>query len=258
MYAKWRLLMTSRILYLRNEKYERKDKSKKIKHSIIWRWTNWRWALLHKLLFRLVPICKKRICVISWGGKYFNCNPKAIATYIATHNYKHLQVIAVVNNPIEYRTTYPNIKFVKTKSIGHLIAQLSCKVFIANIRMTDFQKRTGQIYVQTWHGMGPKKSEKDSLKSLAEEYIQDAVKDCSQTDIMLSGSRWQTDWIKNSTWYKGKVLEIGTPRDDCFFNAKEYEKNKHRVYSAYGIDSSKKSSYTHQHLDLLEKLLKIV
>lgn len=221
-------------------KMKEKISLKRIKHSIIWRWTNWRWTLLHKLLFRLVPVFKKRICVISWGGKYFNCNPKAIATYIATNNYNHLQVIAVVNNPKEYKATYPNIKFVKTKSIGHIIAQLTCKVFIANIRMTDFQKRPGQIYIQTWHGMGPKKSEKDSLKSLAEEYIQDAVKDCNQTDIMLSGSRWQTDWIKNSTWYKGKVLEIGTPRDDCFFNKEEHRENKSRVYVTYGIDFSTK------------------
>lgn len=213
---------------------------KRIKHSIVWRVSKWKWALLHKLLFRLVPICQNKVCVISWGGKYFNCNPKAIATYIASHNCNNLHVVAVVNSPIQYKASYPNIKFVKTKSFGHLIAQLSCKFFIANIRMTDFQKKSGQIYIQTWHGMGPKKSEKDSLRSLSEEYIKDAVKDCIQTDIMLSGSKWQTDWIKNSTWYKGKILEIGTPRDDCFFNKGECQENKSKVYSTYGIDLSLK------------------
>lgn len=213
---------------------------KRIKHSIVWRVSKWKWALLHKLLFRLVPICQNKVCVISWGGKYFNCNPKAIATYIASHNCNNLHVVAVVNNPIQYKASYPNIKFVKTKSFGHLIAQLSCKFFIANIRMTDFQKKPGQIYIQTWHGMGPKKSEKDSLNSLSEEYIKEAINDCKQTDIMLSGSEWQTDWIKNSTWYKGNILEIGTPRDDCFFSKDEYQENKSRVYSTYGIDSSVK------------------
>lgn len=63
---------------------------------------------------------------------------------------------------------------------------------------------------------GTKKSEKDSLNSLSEVYIKEAINDCNQTDIMLSGSKWQTDWIKNSIWYEGKILEIGTPRDDCF------------------------------------------
>ena len=145
-----------------------------------------------------------------------------------------------MNNPIQYKASYPNIKFVKTKSFGHLIAQLSCKFFIANIRMTDFQKKQGQIYIQTWHGMGPKKSEKDSLNSLSEVYIKEAINDCNQTDIMLSGSKWQTDWIKNSTWYEGKILEIGTPRDDCFFSKDQYQENKSRVYSTYGIDSSVK------------------
>ena len=221
-------------------KMKEKINMKRIKHSIIWRVSKWKWTLLHKLLFRLVPICKNKICVISWGGKYFNCNPKAIATYIANHNWKDLHIVAVVNNVEQFQGLYPNIKFVKTKSIGHLIAQLSCKVFIANIRMPDFQKKPGHIYIQTWHGMGPKKSEKDSLDSLAEEYVKDAVKDCTQTDIMLSGSHWQTNWIKNSTWYEGKILEIGTPRDDCFFDKEEYQKNKSRVYSTYNIDASMK------------------
>ena len=91
---------------------------KRIKHSIVWRVSKWKWALLHKLLFRLVPICQNKVCVISWGGKYFNCNPKAIATYIASHNCNNLHVVAVVNNPIQYKASYPNIKFVKTKSFG--------------------------------------------------------------------------------------------------------------------------------------------
>lgn len=43
---------------------------KRIKHSIVWRVSKWKWALLHKLLFRLVPICQNKVCVISWGGKY--------------------------------------------------------------------------------------------------------------------------------------------------------------------------------------------
>lgn len=209
---------------------------KKIQHFIMWWATYWRWNLLYKLLYNKLPINEKKMCVISWRGKYFNCNPKAIATYIGNHNQMSLQIIAVVDNPKLYKNKYPNIKFVKTKSVAHLIAQLSCKIFIANVRMSEFEKKSGQIYIQTWHGMGPKKSEKDSIEALGYEYIQNAIKDCNQTDIMLSGSKWQTDWIRNSTWYKGRILEVGTPRDDCFFIANEYETKKNRVYETYHIN----------------------
>lgn len=208
---------------------------KKAKHFVVWWTTYWRWNLLYKLLYNRLPINKKRICVISWKGKYFNCNPKAIALYISKHNKEKYQIIAVVDNPNLYKNEFPKIKFVKTKSVGHLFAQLSCKIFIANVRMAEFEKKQGQIYVQTWHGMGPKKSEKDSCDTLSVAYVKDAIKDCCQTDIMLSGSKWQTDWIRNSTWYKGNILEVGTPRDDCFFDNEEYTKKKMRVYETYDI-----------------------
>lgn len=208
----------------------------KVKHFVIWWITFLRWKVLYNILYCSLPINEKRICVVSWNGRYFNCNPKAIATYLSTHNQEKLQVIAIVDNPQLYKNSFPNIKFVKTRSVNHLIAQLSCKIFVANIRMPEFEKKKGQIYIQTWHGMGPKKSEKDSSDTLTPKYIKNAIKDCDQTDIMLSGSKWQTDWIRNSTWYKGRILEVGTPRDDCFFNKEKYAEMKSRVYSTYSIN----------------------
>ena len=211
-----------------------------IKHFVGYWFGHWRWIILYKLLYRIVPIDKSLVCSISWKGKYFNCSPKAIMEYISEHDEVGLKLVAVVNNPQQYKLDYPNIKFVRTKSVGHLITQLSCHYFIANVRMSEFDKKSGQIYIQTWHGMGPKKSEKDSVSVLSEKYIEDAKKDCNQTDIMLSGSKWQSKWIKESTWYNGEILEVGTPRDDCFFHDCEYAEKKNRVYSAYNLNSDVK------------------
>lgn len=208
---------------------------KNVKHSIAWWFDTWKWNFFYKLLYRVMPINKSLICAISWEGRNFNCNPKAIVDYISGHNDKELKIVVVVDKPQQYKLEYPRIKFVRTRSVGHLIAQLSCHILISNVRMKNFDKRSGQFYIQTWHGMGPKKSEKDTPSSLSEEYINDAIKDCNQTDLMLSGSTWQTKWIKESTWYKGEILEVGTPRDDCFFHAQDYSARKAKVYSAYQI-----------------------
>lgn len=211
-----------------------------LKHFIGYWFDYWRWKLLYKLLYRIIPINKTLVCSISWKGKYFNCSPKAIVDYISKHNEQGLNLVAVVDKPQQYKSVYPNIKFVRTNSVGHLIVQLSCRIFIANVRMAEFDKKPGQIYIQTWHGMGPKKSEKDSSSVLTEKYIKNAIKDCHQTDLMLSGSKWQTQWIKESTWYEGEILEVGTPRDDCFFHDDEYEAKKSKVYSTYHINSNVK------------------
>lgn len=218
----------------------RKFTVKNIRYFISWWFVYWRWEILYRILYVIIPINKSLVCLISWKGKYFNCNPKAIAEYITQHNKQGLKIIVVVDSPNQYKLEYPDIKFVKTKSIGHLIAQLSCRFFIANVRMSEFEKKTGQFYIQTWHGMGPKKSEKDSLDTLTPKYIQNAIRDCNQTDLMLSGSKWQTDWIKKSTWYKGEILEVGTPRDDCFFDKEAYSIKKNKVYSTYRINSEVK------------------
>ena len=71
----------------------------KVKHFIIWWITYLRWKVLYNILYSSLPINEKRICVVSWNGRYFNCNPKAIATYLSAHNQEKMQVIAIVDNP---------------------------------------------------------------------------------------------------------------------------------------------------------------
>ena len=48
-------------------------------------------------------------------------------------------------------------------------------MLVANIRMNSFNKRKGQLDIQTWHGTGPKKSEKDSIAVLDKVYIDCAI-----------------------------------------------------------------------------------
>lgn len=209
---------------------------KNIKHFIGYWFDYWRWKILYKLLYRMIPINNSLVCSISWKGKSFNCSPKAIVDYMSKHNEMGLKFVVVVDNPKQYKSRFSDMKFVRTKSIGHLVAQLSCRIFIANVRMPEFDKKSGQFYIQTWHGMGPKKSEKDSISVLSEKYVRNAIKDCAQTDLMLSGSKWQTRWIKESTWYNGEIIEVGTPRDDCFFHIEEYSAKKDKIYSTYHIN----------------------
>lgn len=209
----------------------------RILHGIKWRWEHRRWDVLYPICSKMFPVSSNKVCFISWNGAHFNCNPKAIATYAAEHNYDgKLQLIAVVNHPNLYRSQYRGIKFVRTFSLKHIYILATCKMLVANIRMSSFNKRKGQLYIQTWHGTGPKKSEKDSVAVLDKVYIDSAIKDCRQTDLMLSGSIYFSKWIRHSTWYTtGKILEAGTPRYDDFFNQKIYDTLKKRVLEKYHI-----------------------
>lgn len=205
------------------------------------RYLYYRWALLYPLMRHLFPVKRNKVCIMSWFGANFNCNPKALAVYMS--NQVHdlaCRVIVIVNNPRIYQDEYQNIDFIRTLSLKHIYSLATCRVFIANVRMPSFHKRKGQYYIQTWHGTGPKKSEKDSIDSLSKSYVESAILDCKQTDLMISGSAYFSNWIKHSTWYQGKILECGTPRCDVFFHQETFEKSRKKVYSKYGINTEEK------------------
>ena len=59
----------------------------RILHGIKWRWEHRRWDVLYPICCKIFPVSTNKVCFISWNGAHFNCNPKAIATYVAEHNY---------------------------------------------------------------------------------------------------------------------------------------------------------------------------
>ena len=64
--------------------------------------------------------------------------------------------------------------------------------------------------------IGFKKIEKEA-PGLTEEYRLASLNDSKMIDILLSGSQWCTEMLQRSFWYCGKVLEVGSPRNDIFF-----------------------------------------
>lgn len=126
-------------------------------HNIYSKMETGKWKLLYFLCRKLLPIKKNRICLVSWNGAHFNCNPKAIALYLNKLNLNHnYDIVVVVNNPRQYKKQYQGIRFVATYSLQHIVCQSTCKVFVSNVRAFFFIKRQKQFYIQTWHGTGPK------------------------------------------------------------------------------------------------------
>ena len=110
------------------------------------------------------------------------------------------------------------IHVVKINSIASLYHLSTAKIWIDNCRKSPYiTKRKKQYYIQTWHGaIGFKKIEKEA-PGLTEEYRLASLNDSKMIDILLSGSQWCTEMLQRSFWYCGKVLEVGSPRNDIFF-----------------------------------------
>lgn len=182
-------------------------------------------------MMRFLPINKKRIMCVCWGGKKYNCNPKAITdALLRRQDAQGIQIVYAFEEPEQFADILPEgVQSVEIGSLQYYYLLATSHVIIANTRfvglMWPFDKKSSQIYIQTQHGgHGIKKVELDVRDALTEEYITNAIEDTKRTDLMLSDSRYWTRVYRTAYQYGGEVLESGLPRNDVFFAGNE-EKN---------------------------------
>lgn len=180
-------------------------------------------------IFHIFPIQKNKIVVSNFLGRGFGDNPKYIIEEL-NKNDKKYNIYWLVKD-LEYEMP-DYIMPIRIDSMSALYHLSTAHVWIDNCRKPIYcKKKKGQFYIQTWHGlMGFKKIEKEAV-SITEEYKLASKNDSKMIDILLSGSRWCTEMLRRSFWYDGKILEIGSPRNDIFFSTDDNMKNeiKHRL-----------------------------
>lgn len=179
-------------------------------------------------MMRFLPINKKRIMCVCWGGKKYNCNPKAITdALLRRQDAQGIQIVYAFDEPSRFADILPEgVQSVEIGSLQYYYLLATSQVIIANTRfvglMWPFAKKSSQIYIQTQHGgHGIKKVELDVRDALTEEYITNAIEDTKRTDLMLSDSRYWTRVYRTAYQYGGEVLESGLPRNDVFFAGNE-------------------------------------
>ena len=199
------------------------------------------WSLLirtkvYKLIGLKQIINEKKIIFSNFCGLGYGDNPKAIAEYILTNNLDY-DLVWLIDKKKDNGLSVPNcIRKVDFFSIEALKELATAKIWIDNCRKSYFpKKKKGQVYIQTWHGsLALKKIEADA-PFLPRQYVQFAKKDSKVIDVILSGCEFKSSVFKNSFWYSGDVLNIGTPRADVFFNESKILENKYKVMEFYKI-----------------------
>lgn len=158
---------------------------------------------------------------ISMSGTSYGDNIKCISDYIATHNQNAKIVWAFTANSSNYQNC-PH-KSVSLYSFEYYREMLTSKYIISNARLNRrmFHKQQGQIYLQTWHGTALKRIGKEAggTESLFHKLTNPSIFefDVNHTDIMISGSQFMTEIYRRSFEFKGDMWEVGTPRNDIFF-----------------------------------------
>ncbi len=222
---------------------------------------------IFKLLFK---VQNNKIIFSSYNHNKISCNPKYVAKYILDNYASHQYDIVWILRNIRFSDRYNlgNARIVKFKSIKYIYEISTAKIIISNQR-TEFivGKRKHQKYIQLWHSaIRLKKIEGDAREYLSPSYLRLAKRDSDKTDLMVSGSQHSTEIYKRAFWYSGKILNIGTPRNDLlFFENKELfgkikdrlgiDKNTNIILYAPTFRRNYKYNYNVLNLELIRKII---
>lgn len=164
----------------------------------------------------------KVIIYESFHGKGMTDSPYAIFKKLIDDaeykDYKHVWALNDTNNFYAKRyENRKNVKFVKVHSEEYLEYLTKAKYLINNTTFPPyFQKKEGQIYVNTWHGTPIKTLGKDMKGELGQhKNIQRNFMHC---DYILNPNKFTADTIVDSHdlegIYNGYIVDEGYPRID--------------------------------------------
>lgn len=207
--------------------------------------------VLYKLTYKLIPVDPKLVIFISFHGRGFSDNPKAIFEAMkedpAFSDYKFIWFI---KNHKKKNIKIPGAKVVEYFSIPYFYYLSRAKFWIINCKMPLYiSKKPNQVYLQTWHGTPLKKLAHDidvaedttfyrsgvSYEKMVDSYDQDVAR----YNYMISPNTFCTDVFQTSFRIdKDRLIETGYPRNDFLSNYTE--EDVIRIKKKYGIPLDKK------------------
>lgn len=165
----------------------------------------------------------------SYWGRQFACSPRAIYEELQRcEEGKKYRIVWAFEDPERYRGMLKgrNVRLVKYHSREHMKCYAAAGYWITNSRTpVGVRKKKKQIYVQTWHGTPLKKIGCDMVNHLDipaanRRTYRNYRKEGRQLDYLVSPSPFYTEKLSSALGMKsrkGKVLEVGYPRNDCLF-----------------------------------------
>lgn len=156
------------------------------------------------------------------------CNPEAIfRALLAAPDMAHLTHIWALIDPKSSASTIAefegsaNVRFVRYGSAAYLRALATSEFLVNNATFpSDFSKRRGQTYLNTWHGTPLKRMGYDIPNGAME--AANTMRNFVSADYLLSANPFMTEQMYESGYrlkgfYRGKIIEEGYPRIDRQF-----------------------------------------
>lgn len=185
-----------------------------------------------KILGCFIKTDPKLVLLTSMSGDQYNDSPRVLFKAMLKDDYfKTYHYIWAFKNPEKFNV--PHAETIKIDTMRYFIVALKAKIWITNVnieRGLDFKKKN-TIYLNTWHGTGPKKG--GNAVPGRKDY------DFSRVDIFCCDGQYTHDvFVK---WWNTKeesMLWCGRPREDELFQLNEVDKNQ--IKKQLGLPLDKK------------------
>jgi len=181
-------------------------------------------------LCEVLPIRKKTIFYHAYRTRIMSGNPLAIFQELLSRpEYTDYQHIWVYGNDemLEHDTfsryaSLPNVSYVLGDSQEHMEALATCEYLITNAAMPDYwQKREGQVVINTWHG-APLKTLGKHARDFSSSSIANAQRNFIMSDYLVmpnaATAKTMLDAYSAEGLTQAKVLDVGYPRCDLVLN----------------------------------------
>mgnify|MGYP001490772210 CR=1 FL=1 len=188
--------------------------------------------------FKREPI-REAVFYNSFGGKQFSDSPRAIYEEFVRRGIEVEHLWSVADAQVDLP---PGVKPVEFHSREWYEALARSRYVVTNVGLGDwFERREGQVAVQTWHGTPLKKIGADLLGTPRAnlQYIASLPHRFRQFDFVVSPNAFTTPIMRNAFRCEGEILESGYPRNDIF-HREDRDKIVHRVRTTLGIPEGRK------------------
>ncbi|WP_405375616.1 MULTISPECIES: CDP-glycerol glycerophosphotransferase family protein [unclassified Microbacterium] len=199
-------------------------------------------------LARALPLRPRSVVYESFAGNGALCNPEAIFRRLLDDpefaDLTHIWAISDAETARALRAEFqdrPNVRVVARGSARYWRAMSTAGYLINNATFPPaFGKRTGQIYLNTWHGT-PLKLMGADMPGGARESA-NTLRNLLAADYLLSANRFMTEVMYEGAYqlsnvYRGTIIEEGYPRiDRQRLGAEERASVRARIQSHLGIE----------------------
>ncbi|AGL21296.1 bifunctional glycosyltransferase/CDP-glycerol:glycerophosphate glycerophosphotransferase [Actinoplanes sp. N902-109] len=175
--------------------------------------------LRHKrtAVLRRSPL-REAVLFESFGGRQYSDSPKAIHEELVRRGVPlEAQYLTVRDGQAATPETMSTARLGGTEWYDALATS---RYIVTNSHLPDwFERRPGQIVVQTWHGTPLKRIGFDvtDIRHADRNYLQRVEKETPNWSFLVSPNHFSTPILQRAFRYGGEMLESGYPRNDILF-----------------------------------------